>query len=796
MSTTPPKAARHAQTATAEARIGDAAAVTASGPARISRRAWLLAGAAGTGAVVWGWAILPPRSRIGMPQAGTGDPAWRHAGAVARLNGWIRIGTDGRIGLAMPRSEMGQGVHTALAMLAAEELSVPLSMIDLMPVIGDAIYGNVAMQLGSLPIHPRHETDAPDTPVAARMGRWFVAKLARELGLQVTGGSTSVADAWDVVRLAAASARASLVAAAARRWQAPEDALQLRDGAILHTDGRRIGYGEIAHDAVLQPVRHPQPKPPSGWTLIGQPLPRIDSASKVDGSARFGMDVRLPGLLYAAVRMAPQLGGRPLRVDDSAARALPGVLRAVELPADAGSTAGVAVVADGTWQAMRALDALRIEWAPPASGPLSSEALRRAQQEALRGDEGFTFFSQGDRSAMPVGRRISAAYEAPLLAHAALEPINCTAQVRAGRVRVWVPTQVPQFAREVAARVAGVDATDVELNVTLLGGGFGRRLEVDVVAQAVRVALACEGRPVQLVWPRSEDITHDFYRPMQTAQLSAVLSADGRAWLIEGRSAGDAITPRWLGRNAPWLSGPIDMPDKTTNEGLFDQAYDIPVQHVGHVALRSGLPVGFWRAVGHSHNAFFMESFIDELADAAQSDPIAWRLRHLPAAGRHARVLREVARLSRWDAPLAAGRARGCALHESFGTVVAMVAEVSVNGDGAPRVHEAWVALDCGVVVNPNIVRQQVEGSVAFGLSAALHEFIEVRDGVVTPRNFDGYRLLRLAEAPMVHTSIVPTQRAPSGTGEPVVPVVAPSVANAWARLVGRRPRALPLRGQ
>ncbi len=792
MPTTPPNDPSPARAALPET-TADAVKGLSAQPAsaRLSRRAWLLAGAtgvAGAGAVIWGWAILPPRSRVGAP----GMPS--NPKDTVRLNGWIRIGADGRIGLAMPRSEMGQGVHTALAMLAAEELEVPLSMIELVPVVGDAIYGNVAMQLGSLPIHPRYEAGAPDAPVAARMGRWFVAKIARELGLQVTGGSSSVADAWDVVRLAAASARASLVAAAARRWQVPEATLQVRDGAIQHTDGRRLRFDEVAHEAVSQPVRDPQPKPASAWKLIGQPVARTDTAAKIDGSARFGMDVRLPGLLYAAVRMAPQLGGRLVRVNDSAARALKGVVRSVELPAEAGSTAGVAVVADGTWQAMRAIEALQVEWAAPASGPLSSEATRRAQHEALRGDEGFTFFSQGDPGTVANGRRISATYEAPMLAHAALEPINCTAQVRDGRVRVWVPTQVPQFARDVAARVAGIDAANVEVIVTLLGGGFGRRLEVDAVAQAVRIAKACDGQPVQLVWPRSEDMTHDFYRPMQTAQLLAVLGADGRALSIEGRSAGDAITPRWLGRNAPWLAGPVDMPDKTTSEGLFDQPYDIAVQRFGHVALRSGLSVGFWRSVGHSHNAFFFESFIDELAEAAQSDPLAWRLRHLPPEGRHARVLREVARLSLWQEPPPSGRARGCALHESFGTVVAMVAEVSLDEGGGPRVHEAWVAVDCGVVVNPNIVRQQVEGSVAFGLSAALHESVEVSDSVVKPRNFDAYRLLRLAEAPQVHTTIVPTQRPPSGIGEPVVPVVAPAVANAWVRLGARRPRRLPLR--
>lgn len=772
----------------------------------ISRRALLLAGVGAAGAVVWGWAMLPPRSRLGLPSDERRlQDGVLHAHAAARLNGWIRIGADGRIGLAMPRSEMGQGVHTALAMLAAEELEVPLSMIDTVPVVGDSIYGNVAMQLGSLPIHPRYLDGSEPAPVAARMGRWMVAKVARELGLQVTGGSSSVADAWDVVRLAAASARTSLVAAAAQRWQTDVASLQVVDGVITHPDGRKLRYGEIAQQAVMQPVQQPALKAAAEWKLIGRSVARTDSAAKSDGTAVFGMDVRPPGLLYAAVCMAPQLGATVARVVDAGAHALPGTLRTVQLPAEAGSTAGVAVVANGTWQAMRALQALQIEWTAPAHGPLDSAAMRRSQHEALAREEGFTFFSQGDRMALPSGsvampaggvQRVNAIYEAPLLAHAALEPINCTAQVLQGRVRLWIPTQVPQFARVAAARVAGVDEDAVDITVTSLGGGFGRRLEVDVVVQAVRVALACNGRPVQLVWPRSEDMTHDFYRPMQTARLSADIGADGRVLSIEGKSAGDAVTPRWLARNAPWLSGPLDMPDKTTNEGLFDQPYVIAAQRFSHVATRSGAPVGFWRSVGHSHNAFFFESFVDELASAAGADPLAFRLSMLPPSGRHAVALREVARLARWDQPVPAGRARGCALHDSFGSVVAMVAEISVDPAGVPVVHEVCVAVDCGIVVNPNIVRQQVEGSVAFGLSAALRESIDLVAGAVRQRNFDTYRLLQMREAPPVRTFLVSSQREPSGVGEPVVPLVAPAVANAWVRLGAQRPRSLPLLGR
>jgi isoquinoline 1-oxidoreductase beta subunit len=373
-----------------------------------------------------------------------------------------------------------------------------------------------------------------------------------------------------------------------------------------------------------------------------------------------------------------------------------------------------------------------------------------------------------------------------------MEPMNCTAQVKDGRVEIWVPTQVPQMARDMAAKVAQVDKDQVTVHVTQLGGGFGRRLEVDFVGQAVQVAMACEGQPVQLSWSREEDMGHDFYRPMHLAKFQASLDAQGQVTSLRIKSAGDAITPRWMARAVPALSGPIDMPDKTTSEGLFDLPYGFASQHMSHVATQSGVPVGFWRSVGHSHNAFFSESFIDELAVATQQDPLAFRLNWLKDAPRHAAVLQLAADKAGWGTALPAGRARGIALHESFGSIVAQVAEVS-QSEGQIRVHRVVCAMDCGTVVNPGTVAQQVESSVIFGLSAALFGKIDIVGGVVQQTNFPSYRLVTLNQAPQVETHIVPSTRHPAGVGEPALPPLAPAVGNALFALTGKRQRALPL---
>jgi isoquinoline 1-oxidoreductase beta subunit len=459
----------------------------------------------------------------------------------------------------------------------------------------------------------------------------------------------------------------------------------------------------------------------------------------------------------------------------------------------------VAVVARTSWHAMRALQAVPPVFTPRAAGPLDSQVILAAlEAEATRAAQqggGFGFHSTGDVAGAlaHAPRRLQAVYRAPYLAHAPLEPVNCTVQVTEGRVEVWAPTQVPGMARNLAAQVAGVPVDAVTVHVSYLGGGFGRRLDVDFVGQAVRVAMEMPGVPVQLLWPREEDLTHDFYRPAAVAVLQAALDAQGRLDGLAITSAGDAVTPRWLERGLPALSGPMDAPDKSTSEGLFDLPYAVPHQRIGHVATRHEVPVGYWRSVGHSHNAFFSESFIDEVAHALGQDPVAFRLSLLKGMPRHAAVLKLAAQQTGWGRPLPAGRARGVALHESFDTIVAQVAEVSLEA-GRPRVHRVVAAVDCGIVVNPQIVAQQMEGGVIFGLSAALFGRIDIEGGVVRQKNFPDYPLVTMKDAPVVQTHIVPSERHPSGMGEPGVPPIAPAVANALFVLTGRRLRELPLR--
>lgn len=763
----------------------------------MKRRTFLLSAAGTGGALVVGWGLLPPRSRLGSRNS---LPV--RDGQVG-LNGWIKIDRRGRVILAMHRSEMGQGVHTALPMLVAEELDVPLDQVLLEPAGPESIYGNVAMFVGSLPIHPA-EREPDHGSAAVRLTEWMVTKLAREMGINVTGGSSSVADAWDVLRTAAATARAQLLGAAALQWRLPVDELRIIDGVISHASGPSAHFGELARRAAALSVSEVRVKPPQTWRLIGRSAPRTDVPAKVDGSARYGIDVRLPGMRYAAVRMCPMLGGSPGRIGVDEALRRPGVERVVRLGPIAGSTAGVAVVARTYWHALQAVDAMPVEWRAPPHDPqrglLDSSAiaaaLEQAARQALAEDGGHAFHRRGDvaRAEQGAARVVEQVYHAPYLAHATMEPINCTARVQDGQVEVWAPTQVPTLARQVAARVAGVPPERVTVHVTLVGGGFGRRLEVDHVGQAVRVAMETGGKPVQLIWPREEDLMHDFYRPAGAAVLRAALDAQGLPVALRIASAGDAITPRWLERGLPAFAGPVDLPDKTASEGLFDLPYQVPHQRIAHAATHSGVPVGYWRSVGHSHNAFFSESFIDELAFEARQDPVAYRLALLRDKPRHQAVLRLAAERAGWDRPPPPGRARGVALHESFGSIVAEVVEVSAR-QGRPQVHRVVCAIDCGAVVNPGIVAQQMESGVIFGLSAALHGRIDIRGGIVQQRNYPDYPVLTLADTPVIETHIVRSQRAPGGVGEPGTPPVAPALANAWFALTGQRLRRLPLLG-
>ena len=753
----------------------------------MKRRKLILSGLGVTGALIVGWGVLPARSRLGKP-----DNMLPTEGEVA-LNGWIKIAKDGGVVLAMHRSDMGQGIHNALSMLVAEELNVPLKQIRLEQAGHDSIYGNVAMFVGTLPFHPL-QSEGVDKPFLVLSGEWIVGKVARELGVNATGGSSSVKDAWEHLRFAAATAKASLCLAAADQWKVSLQDISVKDGVISHASGKSAHFGELAQAAAAQTPRNVSLKDRKDWTLIGKPSARADVPAKTDGSAVFGMDVRLPNMLFASVVQVPQMGGTLISFDAKEALAMPGVVKCVQLSSSAGSAPGFAVVAKSTWHAKQAADKVKAQWAQRTEGAIDTKRIESELKEKLKSEKGFTFHEQGDaaKAESSAARMIEVQYKAPYLAHATMEPMNCTAQFKAGALEIWAPTQVPGLARAAAAKVANVSADKVKVNVTLLGGGFGRRLEADVVAQATQIAMALDGVPVQMVWSREQDMSHDFYRPMHVAQLSAALNAKGEVESLRIKSAGDAISPRWMSRVLPALSGPLDAPDKTTAEGLFDLPYAFANQHMSHVSTRMGVPIGFWRSVGHSHNAFFSESFIDELAFETKQDPLAFRLSLLKQVPRYAAVLKLAAEKANWGSALPAGHAHGLAFHESFGSIVAQVAEVSIQG-GMPRVHRVVCAIDCGTVVNPGTVAQQVESSVNFALSAALFGKIDIQDGIVQQTNFTNYPLVHMAQSPVVETWIVPSTQSPEGVGEPAVPPLAPAVSNALFKLTGKRLRALPL---
>ena len=748
-----------------------------------SRRRFLLGGlglgVAGVGALVLGWGVLPPRQRLHGSV-----PLPLQDGAVA-LNGWLAIQADGTVLLAMPRSEMGQGVHTALPMLVAEELDVPLASVTLIQAPMDKIFGNVAMLKDSLPFHP------DDQGRVKALAQWTVAKAARELGVIVTGGSSSVKDGWGPMREAGASARAMLVAAAAAQWQVPAAQCRTQDGEVLHPDGRRASYASLAQRAAAIDPGTPVLKRPQDFKLIGQPAPRRDTPSKVNGSARFGIDARPPGMLYAALHLPPRLGDTLAAFDAAPILAMPGVKKVLDLTPHLAqrSVSCAAVVADTWWRAKQAAAALPTQWKAGAQANLSSTDVYAQFARLLDTEAGYAYHASGEvEGKVAQGlRQVSAEYRAPFLAHAAMEPVNCTAQVKNGKVMLWVSTQAPGIAVDVAAKVAGVDATAVTIEVLLLGGGFGRRLEVDMIAQAVAIALQCDGAPVQLVWTREQDTRHDMYRPAALARFAARLDEHGRIASWDNKSVSGSITHQFLQRN---FGLPGAGPDKTTAEGEFDMPYEIANQRIAHVIADSPVPIGYWRSVGHSHNAFFKESFIDELAHAAGQDGIAFRRAMLLKHPRHLAVLDAAVARAGTPPP---GHAHGVALHQSFGSIVAQVAQVSVE-NGEIRVQRVVCAIDCGIAVNPNIIAQQMESAVLFGLSAALGGEITFKDGKVEQGNFHDYPVLRMGQAPQVETIIIASAEHPEGVGEPGTPPIAPAVANAVFSLTGKRLRSLPLR--
>jgi len=685
-------------------------------------------------------------------------------------NAFIRIDRDGRVTLIMHKVEMGQGTYTSMSMLLAEELEVDLAQVRL-------------------------EHAPPDDALYAEP----------LFGVQETGGSTSVRGNFEPLRRAGAAARTLLVAAAAQAWKVTATSCRAERGEVVHAPtGRRLGYGALVDRAATLPVpRDPPLKDAKDWTLIGTPAKRLDSPDKVNGAALFGIDVRLPGMKVATLAACPVFGGTLAGVDDAKARAVPGVQQVVRLD-DA-----VAVVADHMWAAKQGLAALAIRWDEGPNARLSSADIVQQLAAASQRD-GVVARKVGDAARAMAGaaRKVEAIYELPFLAHATMEPVNCTVHVRPDGCDIWVGTQVPTFTRTAAAQLTGLPRERVQVHNHLLGGGFGRRLEVDFVRRAVRIAMQVSG-PVKVVWTREEDIQHDMYRPYYYDRIAAGLDERGRPVAWTHRVTGSSIMARVTSELFPktlrvmraaglrQLVAMVKGLDVDAVEGAAEPPYTLPNIRVEYVRQEPpGIATAFWRGVGPTHNIFVVESFIDELAAATQQDPFQYRRALLDQAPRAKAVLELAALRAGWGRPLPPGSGRGISLLHAFGSYIAQVAEVVVSKQGEVRVPRVVCAVDCGVIVNPDTVKAQMESGIIFGISGALWGEITFKDGRVEQHNFNDYRILRINEAPDIEVHLVPSTEAPGGIGEPGTSAVMPAVTNAIFAATGKRIRKLPVKEQ
>lgn len=664
-------------------------------------------------------------------------------------NAFIRIQNDGQIVLTMPYVEMGQGTYTSIPMLIAEELEVDLRQVRL-------------------------EHAPPDE-------KRYANPL---LGVQATGNSNAIRGAWKPLRQAGATARTMLVAAAAKRWNVDPASCRAQSGTVIHTaTGRRFGYGELAADAARIPMpKDVALKQAQDFKLIGTPARRLDLPAKVNGTAAFGIDARPPGVKIATLAQSPVFGGRVRSVDDKAAKGVKGVRQIVRLD-DA-----VAVVADHMGAAKKGLAALVVEWDDGPHAKLATAAIAaELEQATLKPGAVAENVGNVEQAMAAAATKVEATYQVPFLAHATMEPMNCTVHLRKDACEIWVGNQAVARAQAFAAKAAGLRPDQVIIHNHLIGGGFGRRLEADGVARAVEIARQVKG-PVKVVWTREEDIQHDMYRPMFFDRLAAGLDAQGRPIAWNNRFAGSSIIARWL---PPGFNNGLD-PD--TTEGAIDLVYDLPNLHVEYVRVEPpGIPTAFWRSVGPSHNVFVTESFMDELAAAAKQDPVAYRLALLGKTPRAKAVLALAAEKAGWGEKLPARTGRGVAIQNAFASYMAMVAEVEVAHDGAVRVQRVVCALDCGTVVNPDTVRAQVQSGVIFGITAALYGEITLKDGRVEQGNFDSYQILRMDEAPRVEVHVVQNQEPPGGLGEAGTSLVVPAVTNAIFAATGTRLRKPPV---
>jgi isoquinoline 1-oxidoreductase beta subunit len=674
-------------------------------------------------------------------------------GPLFAMNPYIRIGTDGRVVIIVNKSEMGQGVYTSLPMLVAEELEVDWSKIG----------------IEAAPVAPEYYH-----------AQWGV--------IQGTGGSTSVLSEWDRLRRAGAAARTMLVQAAAEIWKVDPKSCRAEKGSVAHeSTRRRLSYGELAEKASR--MKSPEDvtlKQPEEFRVIGKPMNRLDTPEKTSGKAIFGIDVKVPEMLTAVVARPPVFGGKVKSFNPEKAKAVHGVREVVQVES------GVAVIGDDFWPAKLGREALEITWGEGVDAKLSTEGMREQYKNMAR-NPGVVTRRKGDseEALRKATRKISAEYAVPYLAHAPMETLNCAVDLRADGCDIWTGTQFQSADRDAAARIAGLKPEQVRIHTALLGGGFGRRANPlsDFVSEAVHVAKVVK-KPVKVIWTREDDIKGGYYRPFWYDRIAAGLDAKNNPVAWKHTIVGQSIIV-----GSPFEGAMLDEHgvDATSVEGAADIPYAIPNILVDLHSPRIGVPVQWWRSVGHSHTAFVVESFIDELAHAAGKDPLEFRRSLLTQHPRRKAVLELAAQKADWRGPLEKGMGRGIAVHESFGSIVAQVAEVSVNPAGRIRIHRVVCAVDCGMVVNPEIVKAQMESGIVFGLSAALHGAITFKEGRVEQSNFNDYPILRMYEMPVVEVFVTPSQEPLGGVGEPGVPPIAPAVGNAIFAVTGKRIRELPI---
>ena len=672
--------------------------------------------------------------------------AFREASAAtdSAINAWVRIGSDNSITILCARSEMGQGVVMALPTLVAEELEVDLSKVKVEFAPPGEVYINAM------------------------------------LGGQLTGGSTSVRDGWEKLRVAGAQARIMLTEAAAQKWGVSAADCKAQNGFVLYKN-QKASYGALSEAASkLTPPKEVKLKDPSKFRYVGKPLKRMDTADKINGKTVFGIDVKLPGMLYAALAQCPVIGGKVVSFDAAKAKAMPGVKHVVQI------TDGVAVVADSWWQAKTARDTIDIKWDEGANKALSTEGVFKGLADAMA-KPGANIKQQGnvDQAMKGAAKTVEATYEMPFLSHSPLEPMNFTADVRKDSALLIGSIQFQQAALGMAAAITGLKPEQIMIKTTFLGGGFGRRIDLDYMAQAVEISKSV-AVPVKLVWTREDDMTHDFYRPASLHRMSGGLDAGGKPVALSLKMSSPSVTARLI---PPLVK---DGVDPLMTEAIL-VPYDIANQSVVTVIHDTGLRVGFLRSVSHALNVFANESFIDEMAVAAGKDPYEYRLALLDKQPRFKNVLQLAAQKAGWGKPLPKGRARGIGLMEGYDTYMAQVAEVSVK-DGQIKVHRVVVAVDLGMMVNPNIVEQQIESNIVFGLTALLYGDITLKDGRVQQSNFHDYKMLRMPETPKIEMHIVKSTEKPGGIGEPGMALLSPTVANAVYALTGKRLRKMPFR--